>query len=63
VLGGIVRAAATFGAIVIVAFVPPALLLGPVGASALGVALYVVLVAVLRPPGLRAAWRYLRALA
>jgi len=62
VLAGLARAAATLGALVLVAFVPPALVLGPVGAAAAGVALYVVLVAGLRPPGLRAAWRYLRAL-
>jgi hypothetical protein len=62
VLRGLALAAATLAALVLAAFVPVALLLGPVAAATAGLALYVVLVAVLRPRGLRAAWDYLRAL-
>jgi hypothetical protein len=62
VLRGLALAAATLAALVLAAFVPVALLLGPVAAATAGLALYVVLVAVLRPRGLRGAWDYLRAL-
>ena len=59
---GLALAAAVVGAIVLAAFVPPGLLLGPLAAAA-GLALYAGLLALLRPSGLLSAWRYLRALA
>jgi hypothetical protein len=59
---GLVAAALVVAAIAAAAFVPPWVLLGPLAAAAAGLALYAVLLAALRPPGLRAAWRYLRAL-
>jgi hypothetical protein len=46
----------------VAAFAPPALLLGSAASAALGVVLYAVLLAVVRPRGLLASWRYLRAL-
>jgi hypothetical protein len=48
--------------ITVAAFLPPALVLGSLAAAAVGVVLYVVLVVVLRPQGLRASWVYLRGL-
>ena len=59
---GLGIAAATAGAFAAAAFVPAWLLLAPVVAAVVGVLVYGALVAVVRPPGLRAAWRYLRAL-
>lgn len=59
---GLVAAALVVAAIAAAAFVPPWVLLGPLAAAAAGLALYAILLAALRPPGLRAAWRYLRAL-
>jgi putative peptidoglycan lipid II flippase len=59
---GLVRATATLAALTLLAFVPPALLLGSVAAAVTGALLYLVLVAALRPRGLRGAWEYLRAL-
>jgi hypothetical protein len=44
------------------AFVPPALLLAPATAAAVGLLAYAVLLALVRPRGLLAGWRYLRAL-
>ena len=58
---GVAVAALVLGSLTLAAFVPPGLLLGP-SAAAAGLALYAGLLAVLRPPGLVAAWRYLRAL-
>ena len=55
-------AAATAAVLAAVAFVPPWLLLSPVAAGVVGVLAYGALVAVVRPPGLRASWRYLHAL-
>ncbi len=60
---GLVAAAAVVAALAAAAFVPLALLLPSAVAAAGGLAAYVSLVALVRPPGLRAAWRYLRALA
>jgi hypothetical protein len=62
VLRGLALAAGVVGAIAVVAYLPPSFLFGSLAAAALGLALYGVLVAVVRPPGLTAAWRYLRAL-
>ncbi len=59
---GLAFAAATAAAFAAVAFVPAWLLLAPVGAAAVGVLAYGALVGLIRPPGLRAAWRYLHAL-
>jgi hypothetical protein len=60
---GLVTAAAIVAGIALVAFAPPGILLEPVAAAAAGLALYALLLAIAPPPGLRAAWRYLRALA
>ena len=59
---GLAVAAATLAVAAGVAFVPPSFLLDPVATAVLGVALYVTVLAVLRPQGLAAGWRYLRAL-
>jgi hypothetical protein len=59
---GVAVAAVVLGGVTLAAFVPPGLLLGPLAAAA-GLGLYAGLLALLRPPGLVAAWRYLRALA
>jgi hypothetical protein len=59
---GLGLAALTVAVLALVAFVPPWLLLGPIAAAAAGVAAYALLLAALRPPGLLASWRYLRAL-
>jgi hypothetical protein len=61
-LRGLAVAAGGVAAIALVAYLPPSFLLGSVAAAALGLVLYAVLVAVVRPPGLTSAWRYLRAL-
>jgi hypothetical protein len=61
-LRGILRAAVAIGAVALVAFLPPSLVLGTVVAAIVGVVLYVVLVAVWRPAGLTRSWGYLRAL-
>ncbi len=59
---GLGVAAGTTSMLAAVAFVPAWLLLPPVGAAVVGVLAYLALVAVVRPPGLRAAWRYLTTL-
>ncbi len=59
---GLGIAAATVAVFAAVAFVPAWLFLAPVGAAIAGVVAYGTLVAVTRPPGLRAAWRYLHQL-
>jgi hypothetical protein len=59
---GLVTAALVVAGIALVAFTPPGVLLGPLAAAGAGLALYAALLATVRPPGLRAAWRYLRAL-
>ncbi len=62
-LRGLFAAAGVVAGFTVAAFVPPALLLpAPAGAAA-GLLLYVALLAVVRPAGLRASWRYLRSLA
>ena len=62
VLAGLGVATAIVGAVAAAAFVPPWALLEPVAGAVAGAALFVAILAVLRPPPLRAAWRYLRAL-
>jgi hypothetical protein len=61
-LRGIVRAAATIGAVAVAAFLLPSLLFGTVVAAVVGLVLYVVLVTAWRPAGLTRSWGYLRAL-
>ena len=61
-LRGILRAAVAIGAVALVAFLPPSLVLGTAVAAIVGVGLYAVLVAVWRPAGLTRSWGYLRAL-
>jgi hypothetical protein len=60
---GLGAAVAVVAAIVGIAFAPVALLDRAILAGFLGLALATALVAVTRPPGLVAAWRYLRELA
>ena len=60
---GLAVAVATVFAVFALAFVPAALLDSPVASGAVGLGLSAALVAVTRPPGLTAAWRYLRELA
>jgi putative peptidoglycan lipid II flippase len=62
VLRGLAVATATLAAVTLAAFLPASWLLGPVAAATVGIALYAVLIAALRPSGLRSAWEYLRAL-
>jgi O-antigen/teichoic acid export membrane protein len=59
---GLVTAAVTVAVGAVLAYGPPSLLLAPIAAAALGLCVYLALLAVARPPGLVAAWRYLRAL-
>ena len=61
-LRGVAGAAAVLGGLTLVAFVPPALALGSVAAALVGMALYGVLLALVRPRGLGSSWSYLRAL-
>jgi hypothetical protein len=58
---GLLTAGALVGGAVLVAFGLPALVLGPV-AAVVGLVVYVALVLVVRPRGLRASWAYLRAI-
>jgi hypothetical protein len=55
-------AALVVAALTVAAFLPPALVLGSVSSALVGVAVYAALLALLRPRGLVAGWRYLRAL-
>ena len=59
---GVVAAAAAVAAMTLAAFVPSALLLSPVAGALVGLAAYVVIVALVRPRPLRASWAYLRGL-
>jgi hypothetical protein len=61
-LRGVATAAIVVGALTLAAFLPPALLLGSLAASIVGVAVYCALVALVRPRELRSSWAYLRAL-
>jgi hypothetical protein len=62
VTAGLLVAVATIAAIDVAAFVVPGALLEPVAAALLGAVLFVAILGALRPPPLRDAWRYLRAL-
>ncbi len=62
-VAGIAPAAAAVLVLAAVSFIPASLILGPAGAGVVGVAVYGILLSVLRPPGLRRSWAYLRALA
>ena len=59
-LGG---AAAVVVALALASFVPPALVLGSIASALVGAIVYAALITLLRPRGLLAGWRYLRALA
>jgi hypothetical protein len=61
-LRGLALATIAVVALTVLAFAPPALLLGSAAAALLGILLYAVLVALVRPRGLVGSWRYLRAL-
>jgi hypothetical protein len=61
-LRGLALATLVVLVVTVATFAPPALLLGSAASAALGVVLYAVLLAVVRPRGLLASWRYLRAL-
>ena len=56
-------AAATVGGMVVAAYALPALLLDGVPAAVAGTVAFALVVALLRPPGLRSSWAYLRELA
>jgi O-antigen/teichoic acid export membrane protein len=55
-------AALVVAGLAVLAFLPPALILGSIASALVGGLAYAVLLAVLRPRGLVAGWRYLRAL-
>ena len=59
---GLFLAACAVGGLTLASFVPPALVLGSTAAAVAGFVFYALLVGVVRPPGLRASWTYLRAL-
>ena len=59
---GVATAAVVVGALVLVSFVPVALVLGSLAAALAGLVLYVALVALVRPRELRSSWAYLRVL-
>ena len=59
---GVVLAALVCGGVALVTFAAPRLLLGPVASAAAGLVLYAAVLAAWRPPGLRHAWAYVRAL-
>jgi len=59
---GLLVAGAVVGAICVLAFALPALGLAPLEAAAVGIVVYCGALGVLRPRGLQASWRYLRAL-
>jgi hypothetical protein len=62
-VAGLVPAASAALVLAAISFVPVSLIFGPVAAGIVGVAVYGILLALLRPPGLRRSWAYLRALA
>jgi hypothetical protein len=59
---GLVVATGVVAGVAFAAFVPLALLVGSSVAAVLGLVVYVLLVALIRPRGLRTSWSYLRAL-
>ena len=62
-LSRLFRAAAGVGALVVVAFGAPALVLSAGAAASVGLVLYALALALVRPAGLMGSWRYLRSLA
>ncbi len=62
VAGGVALAALACGGVALAAFALPRLVVGPIAAAVLGLALYCAALAVWRPSGLRHAWAYVRAL-
>jgi hypothetical protein len=50
------------GGLTVLAFLPPALVLDSFASAGIGLVLYVALLMLIRPRGLTAGWRYLRAL-
>ena len=61
-LGGVLRAALMLGALAALTFGVAALVLGNAAAALAGLAAYAAVLAVVRPPGLRHAWAYVRVL-
>jgi hypothetical protein len=59
---GLVVASCVVGGLTLASFAPPALALGAVAAGFAGLAIYVVLLALIRPRPLTLSWQYLRAL-
>ena len=59
---GLLEAAGITACLALAAFAPPGILLEPAPACAMGLVIYGALLTAVRPRGLRAAWRYLRAL-
>ena len=55
-------AALVVAALTVLAFLPPSLVLGSVESALVGLVVYIALLALIRPRGLVAGWRYLRAL-
>jgi hypothetical protein len=59
---GLALAALVVGGLAVASFLPPALVLGSAAAAVIGLALYVAVLAVVRPRPLRTSWQYLRGL-
>ena len=59
---GLLAAGLAVTGVTLAAFLPPALVFGSVVSAVIGLVLYVMLFALLRPRGLMASWHYLRAL-
>jgi hypothetical protein len=59
---GLALAAAVIAVLAVLGFLPPAVVLGSLSAALVGLVVYVALLAVVRPRGLRESWGYLRAL-
>jgi Na+-driven multidrug efflux pump len=59
---GLLLAAAAIAALTLVAFLPPALVLGSLASAIVGLVLYALLVLFVRPRGLTESWAYLRTL-
>jgi hypothetical protein len=60
--GGFLGAALAISALVVISFAPPSLVLGSVASAILGLVVYALLIALIRPRGLRSGWQYLREL-
>ena len=61
-LSGVLKAALSLGGLALVTFGGAWLVLGDVAAALVGVAAYVLVLLLVRPPGLRHAWAYVRVL-